>query len=123
MENCNDANCPVHGKLRLRGRKFVGMVLNAKAQKTATVEFERKYHVPKYERYEIRYTRIKAHNPDCIDAEKGDIVELVECRKLSKTKSFVITKKLSKERLFAEREALMEEAKVRKKEKQEETKK
>lgn len=114
---CKDNKCAVHGGIRTRGRKFTGIVISASAQKTATIEWKRKHYIPKYERYETRITRVKAHNPDCIDAEKGDIVEIAECRKLSKTKSFVILRKLSKERLFAEKEALKEEAKTKKKEK------
>ena len=36
-------------------------------------------------------SRIPAHNPECINAKLGDTVNMQETRRLSKTKSFVIT--------------------------------
>jgi len=112
---CNDKNCPNHGSLSLRGRTFKGVVIADTMQHTVTVEWERRKNVQKYERYEKKRTRVKAHNPECIAAQKGDLVELMECRPLSKTKNFVIVKKIGKERLFAEREQLLEESKVKQK--------
>lgn len=96
-ENCNDKNCPFHGNLRLRGRSFVGVVTSDKMAKTATIEWTLRKYIPKYERYERRKTKIHAHNPECINAEKGDKVELKESRPLSKTKNFVIIKKFGKD--------------------------
>ena len=93
---CADKNCPIHGSLRTRGRSFVGRVISSKMSKSVTIEFERRYHVPKYERYEKRRTRLKAHNPECISAVEGDVVKVVECRPLSKTKHFVIIEKQGK---------------------------
>ena len=119
MEKCNDKKCPHHGGLRLRGRSFTGTIIAARMQNTATVEWERRRHVPKYERHLKLRTKIKVHNPPCIDAKKGDIVKITECRPLSKTKHFAIVSKLGEEALFAEREASMEEAKVKKKPKKE----
>ena len=112
---CNDKNCPNHGSLSLRGRIFKGVVIADTMQHTVTVEWERRKNIKKYERYEKKRTRIKAHNPECIAAKKGDLVEIMECRPLSKTKNFVIVKKIGKERLFAEREQLLEESKVKQK--------
>ncbi|HLD89172.1 MAG TPA: 30S ribosomal protein S17 [Candidatus Nanoarchaeia archaeon] len=93
---CNDRNCPFHGRIRLRGRMFEGNVVSSKSQKTATVSWNWKRKVPKYERYEKKRTRIRAHNPPCIDAKEGDIVKIMESRKLSKTKNFVIFEKIKK---------------------------
>ena len=87
-----------------RGRQFVGTVLGAKMQKTATVEWERRRYVPKYERYETRRSRVKAHNPDEIAAEHGDRVVIAECRPLSKTKKFIIIEKLGKNVELLEKE-------------------
>jgi len=101
--------------LSLRGRTFRGVVINDITQKTVTVEWERRKHNKKYERYEKKRTRVKAHNPENINAKKGDLVEIQECRPLSKTKSFVVVKKIGKERLFAEREKSLEESKVKQK--------
>jgi len=93
---CTDKNCPIHGAVRTRGRSFVGKVISSKMQRTVLIEFGRINYLPKYERYEKRRTRLKAHNPDCISATEGDIVKVVECRPLSKTKHFVIIEKIKK---------------------------
>jgi small subunit ribosomal protein S17 len=89
-KECNDPHCPFHGKLSLRGKLLEGKVVSTRAQKTAIVEREYFHYVPKYERYERRRSRIPAHNPPCIDAKVGDRVKIAECRRLSKTKAFVI---------------------------------
>lgn len=118
-KKCNDKNCPFHGSLKCRGKIFTGVVVSTKMQKTATVEFARQYYLPKYERYEKRRTRIKAHNPECINAKDGDIVRVSECRPLSKTKNFTVIENLGKEKGFRERIEALEESKTRKKEKEE----
>ena len=77
--------------LKLHGKEFVGTVISDKATKTVTVEWERRVQLPKYERYERRYSRVYAHNPLTINARTGDIVRIKETRPLSKTKNFVVT--------------------------------
>lgn len=99
-QKCNDLACPFHGHLSVRGRKFTGTVVSTKMRKTAVVEFDRLYFLPKYERYEKRRTKLKIHNPECINAKDGDIVNIMECRPLSKTKNFVIIKNLGQEKGF-----------------------
>lgn len=94
-DNCKDLNCPDHGTISLRGRTFEGIVLKNIFQKTATVEWERRNFVKKYERYEKRRTRVKAHCPQCLDIKKGDIVKIMESRPISKTKKFIIIQKIS----------------------------
>lgn len=76
-----------------RGRTFTGIVTSDKMAKTVTVEWTRRHYIPKYERYAKRKTKIKAHNPDEIDAMVGDKVTVMETRPLSKTKHFIIIKK------------------------------
>lgn len=73
-----------------RGRTFTGKVVSDKMTKTVTVEWERRKYVPKYQRYEKRRTRIKAHNE--MGAKKGDTVEIQETRPISKTKNFIVTR-------------------------------
>jgi small subunit ribosomal protein S17 len=91
---CEDPICPFHGTgLTLRGKSFTGKVIRSKMHKTVVVEWEWRSYVPKYERYEKKRTRIKAHNPPCISAHEGDIVVIHETRPLSKTKHFVIIEK------------------------------
>ncbi|MDO8480640.1 MAG: 30S ribosomal protein S17 [Nanoarchaeota archaeon] len=99
--------------ISLRGRSFEGTVISARMQKTATVEWGRRVDLPKYERYTTRRTRVKAHNPESIRAEEGDIVRIRECRPLSKTKNFMIVEKLGKEKGFAQRMEALEAGKKR----------
>jgi len=99
--------------VRTHGRTFTGIVIEDKMQKTATVEWERSRFIPKYERFEKLTTRIKAHNPEAIDAKKGDIVKVQECRPLSKTKHFMIIEKVGHEELFVAKEQLREESRVK----------
>lgn len=91
---CSDRNCPFHGSLSLRGKVLEGVVVGDKMQKTVTVAFERMRKVRKYERYERRTSKLHAHNPPCIGAREGDKVKVMECRRLSKTKSFVVVQVL-----------------------------
>lgn len=103
--------------IRTHGRTFTGVVVAARAQATATVEWPRRSYITKFERYAMRRTRVKAHNPPDIDAKPGDIVKIVECKPISKTKHFMIVEKVGKEELFAAKEELMEAGKVRKEKK------
>lgn len=107
--------------IRTRGRVFTGVVIDAKMQNTATVEWPRRKYTTKFERYMTARTRVKAHNPAEIDAKKGDIVKLVECRPISKTKHFIITEKVGREKLFEAKQELMEESKVKKEKKEDES--
>jgi small subunit ribosomal protein S17 len=122
-KKCNDKNCPVHGSVKCRGKSFVGTVISTKMHKTAILEWEWKHFLPKYERYEKRRTRIKVHNPPCVNAKEGNIVKVMECRPLSKTKHFVIVERLGVEKGFKERMEAEEAAKVVEKEKKEEPEK
>ena len=96
------------------GRVFNGVVIEARMQSTALIEWPRTKYVQKFERYETARTRVKAHNPPCIDAKPGDLVEISECKPISKTKHFVIVNKVGHEKLFAAEKELMEEAKIKK---------
>src|SRR3989338_4409836 len=111
-QKCSDINCPFHGSLSVRGRQFTGAVISAKMKKTAVIEFERLHFLKKYERYEKRRTKLKVHNPECIDAKDGDVVKVMECKPLSKTKNFVIIQKLGAEKGFKEKMESRETAKI-----------
>lgn len=112
QHKCSDVNCPFHGSLSTRGRQFIGTVISTKMRKTVVVEFERLYFLKKYERYEKRKTKLKVHNPDCINANDGNVVRIFECRPLSKTKNFVIVEKLGMEKGFKEKIEAREASKV-----------
>lgn len=73
-----------------RGRTFKGIVVSSKAQKTVTVSWDRRVFVPKFERFQSKRVKVKAHNPDTMSAKEGDVVIIKECRPLSKTKKFVV---------------------------------
>ncbi|MEM5804389.1 MAG: 30S ribosomal protein S17 [Candidatus Aenigmatarchaeota archaeon] len=90
QKHCSDPKCPWHGSLSLRGKVISGTVISAKAAKTAIIEWSFVQYVPKYERYERRKGRVAAYNPECVGAKAGSIVKAVECRPLSKTKSFAV---------------------------------
>ena len=109
---CSDAGCPFHGNLSVRGRQFTGTVVSSKMRKTAVIEFARLQFLKKYERYEKRRTKLKVHNPECINAKEGDVVEIMECRPLSKTKNFVVVQKLGVEKGFKGKMEAREAAKV-----------
>ena len=94
QEVCNDRHCAFHGGLKVRGREFVGTVVRNNAQKTAVVEWERLFFLPKYQRYEKRRSRLQVHNPMCIGAKIGDKVKIIESRPISKTKTFVIIERV-----------------------------
>ena len=111
---CEDDNCPFHGTLKCRGRIFTGTVVSSRMQKTVNVEWEWQNYLRKYERYEKKRGRVKAHNPSCINANEGDIVKIMECRPLSKTKNFVVVEVLGREKRFEQRMEAEEESKVKK---------
>lgn len=93
-KTCGDRNCPIHGSLKTRGQTLEGEVISDKMQGTVIVQKESMVKVRKYERYKRMRSRIPAHNPPCINARTGDRVRVRECRRLSKTVSFVVTEKL-----------------------------
>ncbi len=82
--------------IKTRGRTFVGTVTSDKMTKTVVVHWERRFYVPKFERYERRQSKVNAHNPEEIGAKKGDIVKIMETRPLSKTKHFIVIEVMGK---------------------------
>ncbi len=95
-EKCDDKKCPFHGDLKVRGRIFSGIIRSKDTHKTAVVEWTRQIKIKKYERVEKKRSKVSAHNPPCIDAQKGDMVLIAETKPISKTKNFVILKILKK---------------------------
>jgi small subunit ribosomal protein S17 len=91
--SCDDKNCPFHGSLRVRGLMMEGEVVSDRMMRGAVVKRDRMMYDKKYERYLKASSRYRVHNPPCINAKKGDWVKIMECRAISKTKSFVIIEK------------------------------
>jgi small subunit ribosomal protein S17 len=93
-EQSDDVHCPFYGSLRVRGVIFTGTVISDRMQKTVTVEWERKSYLRKYQRYETKRSKVKAHVPGSLRVKKGDRVKIAECRPISKTKHFVVIQNL-----------------------------
>ena len=74
--------------VKRRPRKtFVGLVHADKMQKTISVKIERSVAHPIYGKIVRRFTTLKVHDENN-EAKPGDVVEVMECRPLSKTKRF-----------------------------------
>jgi small subunit ribosomal protein S17 len=93
-EACDDAHCPFHGRLPVRGQVIEGTVVSTSMQRTAVVERTLLHYVPKYERYEKRRRRYLAHSPPCLAVPIGHRVRIAETRPLSKLVSFCIVQDL-----------------------------
>jgi small subunit ribosomal protein S17 len=78
-------------------RTLQGRVTSAKMDKSFTVALERKVKHPIYGKYVKRTTKLHVHdeNNECA---LGDLVEIKECRPLSKTKSWTLVKIVEKAR-------------------------
>jgi small subunit ribosomal protein S17 len=90
-EKCDDKKCFRHGGLKLRGETVSGRVVSAKSRHTVIVERDTTKFISKYQKWAKGRSHIAAHNPPCIAAKVGDLVELAETRKLSKTKAWTVT--------------------------------
>lgn len=73
-------------------RTLTGRVVSNKMQKTVTVLVERKVKHPIYGKYLVQSTKYHAHTEEQL--AEGDTVEIAESRPLSKTKSWVVVKKV-----------------------------
>ena len=68
-------------------RTLTGKVVSNKMDKSITVLIERKVKHPVYGKYITRSTKLHAHDEQNV-CQEGDIVTIVECRPLSKTKTW-----------------------------------
>jgi small subunit ribosomal protein S17 len=96
--SCADKLCPIHGEIATRGKTFRGKVIR-KFPKRVTIEFERTVYIDKYERYAKRKTKLHARLPECMtkDVQLGDLIEIQECRPISKITHFIVVKKIEVE--------------------------
>ena len=95
---CTDNKCPFDGQLNVKKESSGGTVIKKDAHHSATIEWTYSHYIPKYERYEIRRSRLRVHNPPCLDAQIGQQVLAVKTRPLSKTKNHVIIQIIKKEK-------------------------
>ncbi|OIO41524.1 30S ribosomal protein S17 [Candidatus Pacearchaeota archaeon CG_4_9_14_3_um_filter_31_7] len=93
--SCTDKKCPAHGYAKPRGKSFKGFVIK-KRMHHVTIDQERLVFNRKYERFEKRRGKIHAHLPSCMKefVNEGDLIEVTECRPLSKIIHFVVTRKV-----------------------------
>ncbi|HMN82919.1 MAG TPA: 30S ribosomal protein S17 [Burkholderiaceae bacterium] len=73
-------------------RTLYGKVTSTKMMKTVTVLVERKVKHPVYGKYMVRSTKFHAHTEEQL--AEGDLVEIQETRPISKTKAWVVTRKV-----------------------------
>ena len=93
-ERCDDAHCPFHGHLSVRGQIFEATVVSTAMQRTAVVERTILRKLPKYERFAKRRRRYLVHDPPCLKVRIGRLVRVAETRPLSKTVTFCIVEDL-----------------------------
>lgn len=76
-----------------RGKRDVrvGVVVSDRGDKTIKVRYEYSVKHPKYGKFYKRRTTLHTHD-ETNDAKTGDLVEVVACRRLSKTKFWRLTK-------------------------------
>ena len=70
-------------------RIMQGVVVSNKMEKTVVVNVERKFRHPIYKKFIKRSKRYHAHD-ETNQHEIGDIVDIQECRPLSKTKKWEV---------------------------------
>ena len=75
-------------------RKLVGRVVSNKMQKTVVVQVERRVRHPEMGKTVTRSSKYHAHATD--QFSEGDVVEIAECRPISKTKSWTVTRLVEK---------------------------
>ena len=76
-------------------RTLIGRVVSDKMDKTVTVLVERKVKHPMYGKVMVRSKKYHAHN-EGNSAKSGDLVEIVETRPVSRTKTWAVTTVLQK---------------------------
>lgn len=74
-----------------RKRMLVGKVVSNKMNKTVTVLVERKVKHPLYGKYLVKSDKYHAHD-ETNAVNEGDVVEIIESRPISKTKSWRVTR-------------------------------
>ena len=76
-------------------RTLVGRVVSNKMQKTVTVLIERRVKDAMMGKTVTRSSKYHAHVPSG-EYKNGDLVEIAECRPISKTKSWMVTRLVEK---------------------------
>ena len=72
-------------------RRLQGVVVSDRASKTITVRVSRRFPHPKYGKMVRRDRKVHAHD-EAGEAHVGDTVEVVECRPMSRTKRWRLSR-------------------------------
>lgn len=79
----------------IRQRVLAGRIVSNAMDKTIVVSIERRMRHPLYGKYVKRSTRLKVHDADNAGTV-GDWVEIVECRPISRHKSWSLSRVVDK---------------------------
>jgi len=79
-------------------RTLVGRVVSDKRSKTITVLIERRTKHELYGKIVARTSKYHAHDENS-EYKMGDVVEISECRPISKTKAWTVTRLVEKARI------------------------
>lgn len=71
---------------------FTGTVKSTKMQDTAVITVERSFKHPMYKKTVKRHNSFKAHVPEGMKLNDGDVVDFQEVRPISKDKTFKVIK-------------------------------
>ncbi len=74
-------------------RVLLGRVVSDKMQKTVTVLIERRVQHPLYGKFVTKSKKYHAHDEAGV-CKMGDLVEIAESKPISKTKAWVVTKRV-----------------------------
>ena len=85
-------------------RRTIGRVVSNKMQKSVTVSVERLVRHPAYGKFIRRTTKLMAHDEEGTCRE-GDTVAIVECRPISKRKTWRVVEIVERAQVEAEVEA------------------
>ncbi|MDR0634389.1 MAG: 30S ribosomal protein S17 [Azoarcus sp.] len=80
-------------------RTLVGRVVSDKMDKTVTVLVERRVKHPLYNKIVTKSAKYHAHVENGV-AGQGDLVEIEECRPISRTKTWLVTQVVEKARVI-----------------------
>ena len=102
MENAQ--TIPQTQEKEARHPRRVGLVTSASGDKTIRVLVESQVQHPMYGKYLTRRTKLAAHDP-ANEAQKGDTVEIIACRRISKMKSWRLVRVMKKATISSQAKA------------------
>jgi small subunit ribosomal protein S17 len=88
----SESTQPAGAPAAVTQRTLTGRVISNKMTKTVTVLIERKVKHPLYGKYITRSTKYHAHTEDAL--QEGDLVEIKECRPISRTKTWTVVRRV-----------------------------